>query len=71
MGYEHSPLNGSEDRSFPGPGPGERMPPRDGETPYGSGDTPRFALCADPSAEVNELLETYAHLLEPLSLIHI
>ena len=65
MGYEHSPLNGSEDRSFPGPGPGERMPPRDGETPYGSGDTPRFALCADPSAEVNEPLETYAHLLEP------
>ncbi len=65
MGYEHSPLNGSEDRSFPGPGPGERMPPRDGETPYGAGDTPRFALCADPSAEVNELLETYSHLLEP------
>ncbi len=65
IGYEHSPLNGSEDRSFPGPGPGERMPPREGETPYGAGGTPRFALCADPGVEVNELLETYPDLLEP------
>jgi 2-polyprenyl-6-methoxyphenol hydroxylase-like FAD-dependent oxidoreductase len=65
MGYEHSPLNGSDDRSFPGPGPGERMPPRAGEPPFGAGGTPRFALCADLSVEVNELLETYPDLLEP------
>lgn len=65
IGYEHSPLNGSDDRSFPGPAPGERMPPREGEPPYGAGATPRFALCADLSVEVAELLETYPDLLEP------
>jgi 2-polyprenyl-6-methoxyphenol hydroxylase-like FAD-dependent oxidoreductase len=64
-GYDHSPLNGPEERAFPGPGPGDRMPPVAGEVPVGAGDVPRFALYADPSTEINEVLRVHADLLEP------
>jgi hypothetical protein len=64
-GYARSPLNGPEERAFPGPIPGDRMPPKMGEVPVGAGSTPRFALFADPSAEINEVLRLHADLLEP------
>jgi 2-polyprenyl-6-methoxyphenol hydroxylase-like FAD-dependent oxidoreductase len=64
-GYAHSPLNGPEERAFPGPGPGDRMPPVAGEVPVGAGDVPRFALYADPSPEIDALLQIHADLLEP------
>jgi len=65
-GYAHTPLNGPEERAFPGPGPGERMPPVKGEVPVGAGDTPRFALYADASPEINDVLRQHADLLEPV-----
>jgi 2-polyprenyl-6-methoxyphenol hydroxylase-like FAD-dependent oxidoreductase len=64
-GYAHSPLNGPEERAFPGPGPGDRMPPIEGEVPVGAGDVPRFALYADASPEIDALLQAHADLLEP------
>lgn len=64
-GYSRSPLNGPEERAFPGPGPGDRMPPVPGETPVGAGDTPRFALFADTSPEIEEMMRAHADLLEP------
>lgn len=45
IGYPHSPINGPA-RHAPRAG-GSRMPPIDGETPYGAGDTPRFVLRSD------------------------
>jgi 2-polyprenyl-6-methoxyphenol hydroxylase-like FAD-dependent oxidoreductase len=65
IGYTHSPLNGPEERAFPGPGPGDRMPPVAGEVPVGAGRVPRFALYADASPEINEVLQVHADLLEP------
>jgi hypothetical protein len=64
-GYARSPLNGPEERAFPGPGPGDRMPPVEGEVPVGAGNAPRFALFADPSPQIDELLHLHADLLEP------
>jgi 2-polyprenyl-6-methoxyphenol hydroxylase-like FAD-dependent oxidoreductase len=64
-GYAHSPLNGPEERAFPGPGPGDRMPPVAGEVPVGADNGPRFALYADASPEINEILRVHADLLEP------
>jgi len=66
FGYNGSPINGPMDTALPGPGPGERMPPRVDETPVGSGDTPRFVLFAEPSPSVSALLATYPTLLEPM-----
>ena len=64
-GYANSPLNGPEERAFPGPGPGDRMPPVANEVPVGAGDTPRFAMFAEPSPEIDAILKTHAALLEP------
>ena len=64
-GYAHSPLNGPEERAFPGPGPGDRMPPVSAELPVGAGDTPRFALFAEASPEIEQILKENADLLEP------
>jgi hypothetical protein len=64
-GYAHSPLNGPEERAFPGPGPGDRMPPVTGELPVGAGDTPRFALFAEAGPETDQILHEHADLLEP------
>jgi 2-polyprenyl-6-methoxyphenol hydroxylase-like FAD-dependent oxidoreductase len=65
LGYARSPLNGPDERAVPGPLPGDRMPPVAGELPVGAGDLPRFALFADPTPEINRLLEQHADLLEP------
>jgi hypothetical protein len=41
------------------------MPPVAGQVPVGAGDVPRFALYADASPEINDLLRVHADLLEP------
>ncbi|MCB5943868.1 FAD-dependent monooxygenase [Acidocella sp. KAb 2-4] len=64
-GYRHSPINGTNDRALPGPGPGERLPPRPDEPPLGSGNAPRFALFAAPGPRVDRLRRDFAALLEP------
>jgi 2-polyprenyl-6-methoxyphenol hydroxylase-like FAD-dependent oxidoreductase len=62
--YRHSPINGIEDRALPGPGPGDRMVPHEGQPKFGIGDTPRFALFANSSPKVDALHKRFADLLE-------
>lgn len=62
--YDHSPINGVEDHALPGPHPGQRVAQKPGETPFGIGPEPRFALLADPSPRVNHIREQYPLLLE-------
>ena len=45
--YPESPLNARGPHAHGGPAEGERAPIVDGEPPFGSGDRPRFTLCAD------------------------
>jgi 2-polyprenyl-6-methoxyphenol hydroxylase-like FAD-dependent oxidoreductase len=62
--YKNSPMIGAGDGAFPIAVPGERMPPVAGQVPVGAGDTPRFALFAQPSADTAQLLRQYPELLE-------
>ena len=69
--YQGSPLNAPDPYFHEHPVPGERAPIRAGEPPFGSGKTPRFAICSDaPSSESAKdaaavLTQTYQDLLEP------
>ena len=63
IGYPDSPLNGPGMHA--GPKPGERVAPLAGQVPVGSGDTPRFALFADPTDATADLLRRYPALLDP------
>ena len=70
VGYPDSPLSEQGTRVHGGPVAGQRAPVRAGETPFGAGDTPRFALCADATNETAKraggvMLGLYKHLLEP------
>jgi 2-polyprenyl-6-methoxyphenol hydroxylase-like FAD-dependent oxidoreductase len=65
IGYKHSPLNGPCVHGTGGPVPGERVAPIVGQTPIGSGDTPRFALFAESSSAVIDLVERFKELLDP------
>lgn len=47
--YPGSPLNAGGPSAHGGPAEGERAPIRAGEAPFGAGDRPKFALCADVS----------------------
>ena len=64
-GYPDSPLNGP---ALPGDGPrpGARLPPTVGQAPPGTGATPRFALFAQPSGAVDDLIGAFPQLLEPM-----
>ena len=64
IGYPESPLNGPS-LAGAGPKPGERVVPIAGQTPVGSGGTPRFALFAEKTAATADLLEKFAGLLDP------
>jgi len=64
IGYPDSPLNGSS-LSGAGPKPGERMAPIAGAMPIGSGATPRFALFAEKTAAIADLLRRFEGLLDP------
>jgi 2-polyprenyl-6-methoxyphenol hydroxylase-like FAD-dependent oxidoreductase len=63
IGYPASPLNGRQQAS--GPKPGERMMPRKGEIPCGSGATPLFALCAKLDDGTSNLIRNFPGLLDP------
>jgi hypothetical protein len=63
VGYPRSPLNGPASASH-GPKPGERVEPAAGETPFGAGDTARFALLAAPSRAASDLIAEFPQLLE-------
>ncbi len=65
IGYADSPLNGAHGRGLGGPAPGERVPPVDGQAPFGAGEAPRFALFAAPGEAASRLLRDHASLLEP------
>jgi len=65
IGYPESPLNGPALRGAAGPNPGERVVPATGQSPIGSGDTPRFALLAERSEAVTKLLGRFEALLDP------
>ena len=63
IGYQHSPLNapgGHRD-----PLPGARAPIRATEPPVGGGNTPLFALFAEPDGMPSKFPERYGSLLEP------
>ncbi|MFO0875718.1 MAG: FAD-dependent monooxygenase [Phycisphaerales bacterium] len=63
--YVRSPLNGPRLRGIAGPVPGERVAPIAGQVPPGSGDAPRFALCAASDGALVELLATFKELIDP------
>lgn len=67
--YPGSPLNAGGPGTNGGPGEGERAPIRAGEAPFGAGDAPKFALCADAATAprrsgVEVLLGIYKDFLE-------
>ncbi|BDG70430.1 FAD-dependent oxidoreductase [Roseomonas fluvialis] len=62
VGYPHSPINGAS-RHAPRAA-GSRVPPVEGEAPYGAGDTPRFVLRADEPPPPG-LLERFGALIDP------
>ena len=64
IAYPTSPLTVPGGSHSGGPAGGERMPPRAGEAPIGAGDTARFALFAEESAEAAALIARYPMLLE-------
>ena len=64
VGYPQSPLNGHA-LHVAGPKPGERVVPLSGQTPVGSGDTPRFALFGAKTEESAALARRFDALLEP------
>ncbi len=63
IGYSKSPLNGPA--LAKGPKPGERVEPIAGETPVGSGSAPQFALFAEESPAIIELVKKFEGLLDP------
>ena len=65
IGYPHSPLNGKGHHVSGGPAEGERAPIREGASPVGEGDTPRFTLFADQDDRAIPLLQKYSALLDP------
>ena len=64
IGYPESPLNGPSERGAKGANPGERVAPVSGQTAFGAGDTPRFALCADAVDVDNEALDDFRDVLD-------
>jgi len=63
IGYPHSPLNAPS--GYRDPSPGDRAPIRATEPPVGAGNTPRFALSAEPDGMPSNFPGRYADLLEP------
>jgi 2-polyprenyl-6-methoxyphenol hydroxylase-like FAD-dependent oxidoreductase len=65
--YPDSPLTAQGASFRSGPMPGALAPVRKCELPFGAGDRPRFALCADVSTKEDEapnLVEIYKDILE-------
>jgi FAD binding domain len=64
VGYPDSPMNGPALAGTAGPRPGGRVEPVQGQPPIGAGDSPRFALLAEPTQETSDLLTTFPKILE-------
>jgi hypothetical protein len=64
VGYEHSPLNGSGSHRGDIPAPGRRLEPIAGQTPVGSGNSPRFALFAANSNAVSALAAKFPSVID-------
>ena len=65
IGYPHSPLSAGGRSGHGGPAAGERAPIRAGETPVGTGATPRFALFAEDDVAASEIVARYSGVLDP------
>jgi 2-polyprenyl-6-methoxyphenol hydroxylase-like FAD-dependent oxidoreductase len=65
IGYPHSPLSVGGRSGHGSPAAGERAPIRPGETPVGTGSTPRFALFADDDGAASEIVSRYSGILDP------
>jgi 2-polyprenyl-6-methoxyphenol hydroxylase-like FAD-dependent oxidoreductase len=63
VGYPQSPLNAPG--GYRDPLPGARAPIRATESPVGAGNTPRFALFAEPDGMPSNFQERYTNLVEP------
>jgi hypothetical protein len=64
IGYPDSPLNGPHLSGGSGPKPGERVRPIVGQSPVGCGDRPRFALFAELTPTVADLLARFDRVLD-------
>lgn len=64
IGYPKSPLNGPAGDGRQ-PRPGQRVQPRAGEVPVGSGTLPQFALFAVKTAEADDLIKRFEGLVDP------
>jgi 2-polyprenyl-6-methoxyphenol hydroxylase-like FAD-dependent oxidoreductase len=65
IGYPDGPLSRTGGAPPSGPAAGERMPVRARDRPIGAGDTPRFALFGQASAESAALIARHRDILEP------
>lgn len=65
LGYPHSPLNGPS-LNGTGPNAGERAVPAEGQVAVGSGDRPLFALFAEKTVAVADLIGRFEGLLDPV-----
>ncbi len=61
IAYPDSPLNAGSAKGLSGPAPGCRLA---NGAPFGSGETPRFALVAAPSPEAKNLIARHSAVLE-------
>jgi hypothetical protein len=66
ISYKHSPVNGYAVHGVKGPSPGERVVPLGGQAPFGSGDTPRFALSAASNDALKALAAEFKDLVDPV-----
>jgi 2-polyprenyl-6-methoxyphenol hydroxylase-like FAD-dependent oxidoreductase len=66
IGYPNSPLNGSRLQGSAGPEPGERLVPAIDQKPVGAGNRPLFALFAEPTAALHEMIQRFEGLLDPV-----
>ncbi|MFO1304376.1 MAG: FAD-dependent monooxygenase [Burkholderiales bacterium] len=62
IGYPTSPLNAGSAEGLRGPRPGARIVDA---RPFGTGDTPRFAVMAIETPAIRAMLASYPDLLEP------
>jgi 2-polyprenyl-6-methoxyphenol hydroxylase-like FAD-dependent oxidoreductase len=65
IGYPHSPLSAGGRSGHGGPAPGERAPIRPGETPVGTGSSPRFVLFSEDDGAATEIVARYPGILDP------
>ena len=63
--YAESPLNGPHTHA--GARPGERIAPVAGQTPVGSGDAPKFVLCADRTETLAALTARFSDLVDAVA----